>query len=376
MFWHNLKFEILTTLRAKDLIIWMMIFPLILGAFFKIAFGSIYENSTLFETVPTAVVENTKNEVFHSVIDEMEKGDNPLLKVTYMNEADAMKALENDEVKGIIYVGDKLTLKIKNSDIEQTILKKFAERYMAQETIIRDTMENDPTNLQAVTKILSQDMPVKEDRPMTDGNTDPFVAYMYNLIAMVAMFGTVTGLHIAVSNQANLSELGARRNCSPTPKFITVIAGLIGSYLAHGVCIVICVTFQTLVLGVDFGTRLPFVYLGGFLGGVMGVSVGFFVGSISTWSEGLKIGIVMSVSMAMCFLSGLMFGDMKAILELHAPIVNDLNPAAIVADSLYYLNVDADLTRFFGKILMMVGIAMAFAVGGLFLTRRRRYASL
>ncbi|MEE3466806.1 MAG: ABC transporter permease [Eubacterium sp.] len=376
MFWHNLKYEVLTTIRVRDLIMWMMIFPVVLGAFFKIAFGSIYEKDTLFDTIPTAVVEDTKNEVFHSVIDEMEKGDNPLLKVSYLSESDAMKALENDEVKGILFVSDKVTLKIKNSGYEQTILKKFAERYMAQESIILNTVATNPMQLETVVKVLSQDMTIKEDRPMTDGNTDPFVTYMYNLIAMVAMFGSVTGLHIAVANQANLSQLGARRNCAPTPKIITVVTGLLGSYLAQAVCVVICVTFQALVLGVDYGTRLPLVYLGGILGGVMGVSIGFFVGSISTWSEGFKVGVVMSVSMVMCFLSGLMFGDIKAILEIHAPIVNDLNPAALVADSFYYLNVDADLSRFFMRILMIVGYAMVFAIGGLFMTRRRRYASL
>ena len=404
MFLHNLKYELITTLRVRDLIIWMMIFPVVLGTFFKIAFGSIYENDTLFNTIPTAVVENEKNDIFHSIVEDIENSDEPLLKVSYMSEEEAMKALENDEVKGIIYVDTnekkeeseesfsffgkvmdtmgvpsmdtKLSLKIKNNGIEQTILKKFTENYMAQESIIRDAVENNPTHISDVTEVLTRDMTIKEDRPMTDGNTDPFTSYMYNLIAMIAMFGCITGLHIATSNQANLSELGARRNCSPTPKIITIVAGLIGSYIAHGVCIAIGVTYEALVLGVDFGSRLPLVYLGGVIGGMMGVSMGFFVGSISTWSQTTKIGVLMSISMLLCFLSGLMMGDMKAILEINAPIVNDLNPAAIVSDSLYYLNMDADLGRYFGKLLVMLGFAAVFTIAGFFMTRRRKYASL
>ena len=81
MFLHNLKYELLTSIRARDLIIWLMIFPLILGTLFKIAFGSIYENDTLFSTIPTAIVEEDgKNEIFRSVIDSVEKSDTPLLK--------------------------------------------------------------------------------------------------------------------------------------------------------------------------------------------------------------------------------------------------------------------------------------------------------
>ena len=100
MFFNNLKYELLTSIRARDLIIWLMIFPVVLGTLMKIAFGSIYENDVLFQSIPTAVVENEKNEIFHSIIDEIENSENPLLKVSYLSEEEAMKALEDDEVVG------------------------------------------------------------------------------------------------------------------------------------------------------------------------------------------------------------------------------------------------------------------------------------
>lgn len=404
MFFHNLKYELLTSIRARDLIIWLMIFPVVLGTLMKIAFGSIYENDVLFQSIPTAVVENEKNEIFHSIIDEIENSENPLLKVSYLSEEEAMKALEDDEVVGIIYVETpeqkeesdedfsffgkmmdavgvpsmetKLSIKIKTDGIEQTILRKFTENYMAQESIIRDAIENNPMHLKEVTEVLTQDMTIQEDMPLTNGNTDPFTAYMYNIVAMVAMFGCITGLHIAVGNQANLSDLGARRNCSPTSKLTSLIAGLIGSYLVQGLCIVICVTYETLVLGVDYGSRLPFVYLGGFFGAMMGVSLGFMVGSFKNWSQSTKVGVLMGLTMILCFMSGLMMGDMKAIIELNVPIVNDLNPAAVIADSLYYLEVDADLGRFIFKIITMICFSVVFVIGGFLMTRRKKYASL
>ena len=41
MFWHNFKYEILTHLRVKMVIIWLVIYPIALGTFFKVAFGNL-----------------------------------------------------------------------------------------------------------------------------------------------------------------------------------------------------------------------------------------------------------------------------------------------------------------------------------------------
>ena len=84
----------------------------------------------------------------------------------------------------------------------------------------------------------------------------------------------------------------------------------------------------------------------------------------------------MSVTMLMCFFSGLMMGDMKATIELNVPIINDLNPPAVISDSLYYLNVDEGLGRFFIKVLFMAIFSAIFVIGGFLLTRRKKYASL
>ena len=43
MFLHNLKYELLSTLRHPAMIFWLMLFPIFLGTVFKIGFGSIYE---------------------------------------------------------------------------------------------------------------------------------------------------------------------------------------------------------------------------------------------------------------------------------------------------------------------------------------------
>ncbi|MGN0620352.1 MAG: ABC transporter permease [Porcipelethomonas sp.] len=376
MFWHNLKYEVLSGLRVKDVIFWLILFPIVLGTFFKIAFSDLYEKENPVSPFKVAVVETEGNEVFHSVMDEISEGDTPLFKAVFMNGDEALEKLKNEEVYGIIYSDNGLSLTVSGEGLEQSIIKSFVEQYTIQEKIITDTAKNHPENINAVISALGNQISSNTDIPLTEGNTDYYIGYFYNLIAMVALFGSITGLHISISSQGNLSALGARKCCSPTPKIISIITGLIGSYIIQAICVLISVSFIAFVLRVDFGNRLPLVYLSGIIGGIMGVSFGFMVGSFGKMSQGAKIGISTTVSMLCCFFSGLMVGNMKAVVAEKAPWFNEINPAALVSDSFYCLNVYSDYNRYIQKNAVMLLLSVVFAAVGFILTRRRKYASL
>ncbi len=376
MFFHDLKYMLLSGFRVKSFLFWLMLFPILLGTLFKVAFGNVYENDVLFRSVPTAVVETGSDPVFHQVIDSLEEADEPLLDVEYTDEENAMKLLKEGKISGIIYVGDKLSLSVTEQKMEQVILKTFVEQYSVNEKVIKDTAEKDPSKIQAVVDKLSEDVSACRDIPMTHGDPDIYVQYFYNLIAMVAMYGSVIGLHVTVHNQANLSALGARKNCSPTPKSVSLLADLAGSYIMQSACMILCVTFTHFVLKIDFGDRLPLVYVAAILGGILGVSFGFFFGAVNRFSFEAKIGIVMAVSMFSCFLSGLMMGQMKGIIAEHIPWLNKINPATVVADSLFSLNMYSDYSRFISRITTMLIITAVCTAAGIIISRRKKYADL
>ena len=376
MFFHDLKYMLLSGFRVKSFLFWLMLFPILLGTLFKVAFGNVYENDVLFRSVPTAVVETGSDPVFHQVIDSLEEADEPLLDVEYTDEENAMKLMKEGKISGIIYVGDKLSLSVTEQKMEQVILKTFVEQYSVNEKVIKDTAEKDPSKIQAVVDKLSEDVSACRDIPMTHGDPDIYVQYFYNLIAMVAMYGSVTGLHVTVHNQANLSALGARKNCSPTPKSVSLLADLAGSYIMQSACMILCVTYTHFVLKIDFGDRLPLVYVAAILGGILGVSFGFFFGAVNRFSFEAKIGIVMAVSMFSCFLSGLMMGQMKGIIAEHIPWLNKINPATVVADSLFSLNMYSDYSRFISRITTMLIITAVCTATGIIISRRKKYADL
>ena len=203
MFWHNLKYEVLSGLRVKDVLFWLILFPIVLATFFKIAFGSIYEKTTLFSTIPMAVVETTEQPVLHTVLDNLESEKEPLFAVTYTDEQTALSLLKEQKVDGILYAGETLSLSFSENGVEQTIIKSFAEQMEAAIAALNDTVVGN------------------QKISMTSGNPDATTNYFYNLLAMVAMFGSLTGMHIAINGQGNLSALGARKCCSPTPKLVS-----------------------------------------------------------------------------------------------------------------------------------------------------------
>ena len=71
MFLHILLYEIKSSLRVKDLIFWLILFPIILGTLFKIAFSDLYEKQISTDPIPTAIVVTAENEAFRSVVDSI-----------------------------------------------------------------------------------------------------------------------------------------------------------------------------------------------------------------------------------------------------------------------------------------------------------------
>ena len=377
MFLHILKYELKNGLRTKDLMIWLILFPIALGICFKIAFGSIYDKTEKFSSIPVAIVEENENEAFRQVINSIESSEEPFLKASFVTREKAEKLLDDGEVEGIIFSGDELSLTVKEKGLRETMLKFFTEKFTVRERIISDAIKTSPEKAQEVIAALTEDTESScRDIPVTQGNPDLYIQYFYNLIAMVALFGCNTGVHITIQNQADLSALGARNNCSPAHKSVSILACLAGSFIMQTFCMILCVSFVAFILKVDFGDRLLLVYPAAILGGILGVSFGFFVGSLARVGEKAKTAIVTSAAMLMCFCSGLMMANMKLFIAEKMPWFNNINPAALISDCFYCLNIYEDYGRFISKLINIAVITVIFIFLGFISSRRKKYASI
>lgn len=376
MFFHNVKYYTLDTIRQKPVVFWLMMFPIILSTFFHAAFSGIYEKDFLNNAIPVAVVVKRDNPNFKKVMDELSKGEDKMFDTTWTDEEQALKLLEDGDVIGVIYVDPALSLSVRTDGLDQTIIKTFLDRYSVTESVIIENAIKNPSSINDVSAAFSQELNAVRAQKLSDGNMDVYVTYMYNLIAMVCVLGSTVGLSIALNNEANLSSVGMRTALSPTSKLQKCFAGLVSGCIVQTFCSLIASIYIVFVLKEDLGVPFGMVTLVAVVGSWLGVSIGFFFGSVGRLSISARTGICTSVTMFCCFLSGLMLGDMKMTVEENAPIINRINPPALISDALYVLNVDDNLDRFIVKMITMLSMTVGFTVLGFIVTRRKKYASL
>lgn len=370
------KYEFLSGIRQKEVIFWMMCFPIILSTLFNLAFSNLYEKDEMFAEIPVAVVEEKSDEAFRTVMEQLSTGDSPLFTVQYTDRDEAMELLEKKKISGIIYAGDELSMAVSGKGIVPTIIRSFLEQYTYQKKIIVETAMNAPDKLPAVIETLSAEIDCIDTKELTSGNMDVYASYFQNLIAMVALFGTTSGIFAATSNQGNLSAIGARKCVSPVHKLKAIIVKLSASICVQSLCTFISISYILFILRIDMGDKIPMIYLSGILGSVLGVSLGFFIGSATSASESAKLGMTMGISMTSCFLSGLMVGNMKAVIEEKCPVINVFNPASIISDLFYCLSIYDDYIRYIERAVLLLIMSVVFAAGGFLMTRRKKYASI
>lgn len=370
------KYEFLSGIRQKEVIFWMMCFPIILSTLFNLAFSNLYEKDEMFAEIPVAVVEEKSDEAFRTVMEQLSTGDSPLFTVQYTDREEAMELLEKKKISGIIYAGDELSMAVSGKGIVPTIIRSFLEQYTYQKEIIVETAMNAPDKLPAVIETLSAEIDCINTKELTSGNMDVYASYFQNLIAMVALFGTTSGIFAATSNQGNLSAIGARKCVSPVHKLKAIIVKLAASICVQSLCTFISISYILFILRIDMGDKIPMIYLSGILGSVLGISLGFFIGSATSASESAKLGMTMGISMTSCFLSGLMVGNMKAVIEEKCPVINVFNPASIISDLFYCLSIYDDYSRYIERAVLLLIMSAVFAAGGFLMTRRKKYASI
>ncbi len=104
--------------------------------------------------------------------------------------------------------------------------------------------------------------------------------------------------------------------------------------------------------------------------------MGLLVGSIGKWGEDVKVAIILSVSLGTTFLSGLMVSGIKGLIEKNCPILNRINPSALITDALYSVAVYPDVARYRQDVAIMLLMGALCIAIVFFLTRRVRYDSI
>lgn len=373
MLLHLLRYRLKSLLRDKVTVFWSMLFPIILGTLFYLSFGNLNEN---IEKIPVAAVQvsqTDQTEYFRTYLDTLEEKE--IITVQELSEDKALEKLKDLKVQGIYYMKERPELAVSSVGIRSSVLQSVLDSYVKQADLIATVAQEKPESLAKVMSGMDyRDM--VEEVDIGGKKTEGSIQYFFALIGMACLYGCFVGFSSVSELQPNLNSVGIRRCITPIHKLVMVFSDIGVSFLMQFFNILILLVYLTQILRIDFGNQIGKIVLIGALGSLIGVASGVLVGSISRWSEGVKVGIMLAISMVGSFLAGLMISQMKGYVEQYCPLLNRINPAAVISDAFYCLSVYDDPARY-GKDVMILGIMAAVCMAGAFLmVRRERYDSI
>ncbi len=370
-------------LRSKKYIFWTMAFPLALGTLFYFAFGQIYA-SEQSKAIPVALIVegNPEESPFLSAMSQFTYNDGTaLLEVKDVKDkAEAEQLLKDDDIKGIITVnGMDASLVIAENGTQQSVLTSILSSYQSRKDVLMSLMTSDtfdPEKSAEIQEMISESREYVDAGGMAGDNKDPYVTYFYNLIAMISMMGAMATSSSVVHARANQSDEGIRIDISPVKKPVLELAQFLAFAVLQLGITTIALTYYTQILGIRFGGNTALIYLTSYMANLLGSSLGFLVGHIGNASENTKENILLIITLGGGFMAGLMYGDMKVIMEEKFPLFNRINPSAVITDAFYSLNIFGTGARYYRSAAYMIILTLVFVTVGLFLSRRKQYASL
>lgn len=382
MFFRLYKYSLLCSARERLFIFWNLIFPIILGSLFQIAFGSYTEKEVLFHKIPVAYVEEEgADENFAQLLKTLET-DNELVQVQTVEKEEAKQLLREEKVEGIFYneaakqTETEISLVVQEQDINQSILSSILEQYERTYATLLTIGKEYPQGIQAAAALLEEEIGYLEESSIGAASNNDMLNYFYSLIAMNCLMGTTTGLACAIKFKANLSALAARRVIAGISRFRVLWPDLAANISLQFLYVVFSVCYLMFVLHVPIGDQWGFLLLTIFVGTLLGIFLGFFVGVAVRLPYNAKEALCILIMMVSCFFSGLMADGIQRLIDRYVPVFAHINPSSLIVKSFYSLNIYDTYGRYLENMGTMAILILILAVGSFVVVRRERYASI
>lgn len=277
---------------------------------------------------------------------------------------------------------------VNTNGVSETIFKYVTEEISQTSEVIKNLAENEIEKEMTAgnynidyEKIYQNIIEIVQNQEanienVSNSNLSYTMIEFYTLIAMTCLYGGILGMVAINQNLANMSSNGKRVSVAPTSKGKVVLSSLLASYITQLIGLALLFIYTIFVLKVDYGTNLPLIILLGMVGSLAGLSMGLAIGTLLKTNENTKTGIVISVTMLGCFLSGMMGITMKYIVDKNVPIINKINPASMITDGFYSLYYYDTLNRFYFNIASLLIFAFIMIGISMFSLRRQKYDSI
>ena len=392
MFIHNFKYSLLLLLKNKQLIFWTLAFPLIMCVLFNMAFSDIAEKTGKSDPVDIAVINDDdfkSNSIYKDTLKTLGEGDDRVFNIKYVSSDKAKKLLEDDEIAGYLSVnGDDVKVTVNSTGIDETIFCYVIDEIKSDSSVIKNIgeskieheLQNGNMNIDyekiyndVSKRVLESDVNIRDN---SSDNLNDFVIEYYSLIAMACMYSGVLSLTLINYKLANITSVGKRTSISPAKKGGMLLGSLSAAFLVQLFGLLLLYLMMIFYVGVDFGNNLPMIILISILGSISGLTLGIAVAVFFKMGENAKTTALIGIVMAGCFLSGMMGITMKNIIDKSIPILNRINPVAMITDGLYALYYYDSMDRFIINAVSLIIFSAVMLIISWRGLRRQRYDSI
>ena len=385
MFIHNLKYNLKILFKNKNLIFWTFAFPIILCFLFNMAFSEINDGLKL-EVFDIAIVDNdnfNNNQFYVNAYKSVSEGKNKIFNIKYVDEKKADKLLDDKKIVGYVKFGDNDSdIIVKNNGINETVLKTVTDEIISEANMSKNIMVYESENGNFDYSLIEQTImtTLKEEKEVINeiskNKLDVTMIEYYTLIAMTLLYGGIISMTSLNYSLANMNEKGKRVSISPTSKLKVILSSLCASYIVQAIGIILLMIFLIFGIKVDFGGNLSKVILMIIVGLLSGLSLGTFVASVFKVKEGVKVGIILGITMLYSFFAGMMGITMKYIIDKNIPIINKINPVSMITDGLYALYYYDTSTRYNFNIISLLIFSVILLLVSFISLRRQKYDSI
>lgn len=380
-----------TLLRQPAIWMWTLVFPLCLASFEYAAFGGLSMN-TLIDTIELSVVTEASYRIEDDLLSVFRQseldGGKKLFSITEVSTlTEGLSDFEQGKTELLLYRDlNQMRLKTKDNSLAAGITTQVIEQYTAVSLTIQRAydkymadiaagLSSTPPDTEGILKDLIADVHYFND--MTgSADADFLTIYFYSLIAMMCLYAVYWGKQLIEDIRADQSPLGIRVAFAPTSKYkLIVLYYLAGAVLQLISCVVLFV-YLKYVLQVALGNNAFLVLLCMLVGSFTGISFGMVASLLIKTTPQKKEALLTVVVLVLCIFSGLMFVDLKHMVDIYLPFMKYINPAQLIVDCLYSLYYYQSTGFYWIRMAILLGMNVLFIGISVLKMRGETYASI
>ncbi|MCL1901244.1 MAG: ABC transporter permease [Firmicutes bacterium] len=375
MFISNMLASMKMMIRQRDVLMWLIFFPIILATVFYFAFGSLGQTDVFIKS--EIAVANLNDGIFSSVLSEISDSegvsrDSNLFNVSKVSEEEGRDLLAEEKIDALlIFINDyDIKLVVSGMNVNSTVVKTFLDNYLANAETFKTA---EPVLLLSeISDILRTGVEIV-NRQISKNNVQQNTTYFYALFGMVIFFFNIVGMEIIKLSQPKKSPEAARQNLSSTSRNKIFLWQFCGMFIWCIFIILLMIFYVGVVLGVPLG-NVGLIFIACVVGTLASLGIGMALGTLPIKNQNLKDMLAVLATMLLSALTGLMGAGIKETITNNAPIINYLNPVALISDSFHSLYYYDSLGEFFLRVGILGAFAALFLGITALMTRRKKYA--